>query len=105
MAEYPGVNLSAAAEAGPCDHPGIEPAGVLEYATADIPGVYPYEASIRVYVRFADDTEETVYTSTGGLAGNYIGSVELVTPTSARLRVQRLDGWPVGALRVYVERA
>lgn len=107
MATYPGVDLSATVEAGACDHGGSEPSGAAEFGTVIILGSYPYEATIRVYAIFssAPDVQEDVYTSAGGLAGQYLGTIELPTPTSVRLKVRRLGGFPKGAMTVYVERA
>lgn len=106
MATYPGVDLDASARDGACDHEAIELPGVVEVGEVVIAGTYPYEAAIRVYVIFssAPDTKEDVYTSAGGIDGQYLGSVELITSTSVRLRVRRLGGFPKGAMSVYVER-
>jgi len=107
MAEYAGVNLSGSSEDGTCDHGGVEPRGILEYAQPATSGSYPYEPTIRVYAVFssAPDVQEDIYTSIEGVVGMYHGSVEVLSPTSVRLRVQRLGGFPKGAMQVFVERA
>jgi hypothetical protein len=108
MAEYAAVELTGSSEDASNPHGAVElSADRQQYANADIIGTYPYEPTIRVYVTFAatGDEQEDVYTSAGGLAGNYLGSVEIVSPVTIRLRVRRLGGWPLGAITVYVERS
>lgn len=105
MASYPAVDLSGSTEDGGNPHDARELSGEVEPSVLITLGSYPYEATLRVYVVLGDGTTETVYTSTGGLERNYVGSVTVLSPTSVKLIVRRLQGWPSGSLQVRVERA